>query len=204
MERTFLIVGHRVRTDAKFSLNDLCGSTGRLDILLRTINSSFLLSNGIRRNVTLYLVLQGEPDAPISICLKGPELRYLNPDERSTGALIRQALLTKGISEEWKRSTPGIYIAKREYDDLLMELIASGKRPVYLHETGVPLSEANFPNENGLLFLLGDQFDLTEEEEQRLQEISENPVGKISLGPEILHTDHCVILIHNALDRQEE
>ncbi|MCK4613579.1 MAG: tRNA (pseudouridine(54)-N(1))-methyltransferase TrmY, partial [Thermoplasmata archaeon] len=58
MTRIFVVVGHRVRTDAKFNLNDLCGSTGRLDILLRAINSAFLLSNGLRRDVELYLVLK--------------------------------------------------------------------------------------------------------------------------------------------------
>lgn len=136
MDRIFLVIGHRVRTDARFNLNDLCGSTGRLDILLRTINSAFLLSNGIRRDVILYFALQGEPDPPVSICLKGNELKYLNPDERSTGALIRQSLLVKRESGEWKRSTPGIYVSDRSYQELLEKLMSDGRVPVYLHETG--------------------------------------------------------------------
>lgn len=202
MERTFLVVGHRVRTDAKFNLNDLCGSTGRLDILLRTITSAFLLSNGIRRDVTLYMVLQGEPNPPISLCLKGNELKYLNPDERSTGALIRQAMLSKNISEEWKRSTPGIYISSKGYSDLLRELVTAGKRPVYLHETGESILHGDLAQDpSSLLFVLGDQFDLTEDEEIAIAESQDQPSGKISLGPEVLHTNHCVVLIHNALDR---
>ena len=48
--------------------------------------------------------------------------------------------------------------------------------------------------------VLGDQFDLSEKEEVMLGE----DARKISLGPRILHTDHCVILIHNALDIQSQ
>lgn len=232
-ERIFVVIGHRVRTDARFSLNDLCGSTGRLDILLRTINSGFLLSNGIRRNVRLYLVLQGDPEPPVTIRLMGNELKYLNPDERSTGALIRQALITMGKrgpreghrkeregigrhepegegdqeregdgeqewEQHWIRSTPGIYVSKKGFPELVDALKRGGRIPVYLHETGDPVREMDNDLLEKAFFVLGDQFDLSEEEEERVLE--GGGARKISLGPCILHTDHCVLLIHNALD----
>ena len=53
----FVILGHRVNTDGLFSLNDLSGSTGRLDILLRCVNAAFHLSNDIRKDVEVFLVL---------------------------------------------------------------------------------------------------------------------------------------------------
>ncbi|MDQ1371137.1 MAG: tRNA (pseudouridine54-N1)-methyltransferase, partial [Candidatus Thermoplasmatota archaeon] len=37
--RRFVVLGHRAITSADFKLDDLCGSTGRLDILLRCVNS---------------------------------------------------------------------------------------------------------------------------------------------------------------------
>ncbi|MCK4718267.1 MAG: tRNA (pseudouridine(54)-N(1))-methyltransferase TrmY, partial [Thermoplasmata archaeon] len=42
--RRFVVVGHRTVTTGDFNLDDLCGSTGRLDVLLRAVNSSLLLS----------------------------------------------------------------------------------------------------------------------------------------------------------------
>ncbi len=199
MERIFLVIGHRVRTDAKFNLNDLCGSTGRLDILLRTINSAFLLSNGIRKDVTVYFVLKGEPNPPVAIVLKGDELKYLNPDERSTGALIRQALLVRRDGSEWKRSTPGIFVSNRGVEEVVEELKGEERVPVYLHETGTSVYEDGFKEiGTNVFFVLGDQYDLTDDEEATI--LGEG-AGKIALGPNILHTDHCIILIHNALDR---
>ena len=194
MKRLFLVVGHKVRTDGRFSLNDLSGSTGRLDILLRVINSAFLLSNGIRRDAELFLVLKGEPEPPVTIRLEGESLKYLNPDERSTGALIRQALLTEREDEKEARSTPGIFVSERGYEEIVMEL-RKDRVPVHLHENGMPIREAEIP-ENAF-FVLGDKYDLTSEELEALGE-----PFTISLGPLPLHTDHCVTILNNELDVQ--
>ncbi len=194
MKRLFLVVGHKVRTDGRFSLNDLSGSTGRLDILLRVINSAFLLSNGIRRDAELFLVLKGEPEPPVTIRLEGKSLKYLNPDERSTGALIRQALLTEREDEKEARSTPGIFVSERGYEEIVMEL-RKDRVPVHLHENGMPIREAEIP-ENAF-FVLGDKYDLTSEELEALGE-----PFTISLGPLPLHTDHCVTILNNELDVQ--
>jgi len=194
MKRVFLVVGHKVRTDGRFSLNDLSGSTGRLDILLRVINSAFLLSNGIRRDTELFLVLNGEPEPPVTIRLEGESLKYLNPDERSTGALIRQALLTEREEKKEVRSTPGIFVSVRGYEEVVPEL-RKDRVPVHLHENGTPVREAEIP-ENAF-FVLGDKYDLTPEELEALGE----PLT-ISLGPLPLHTDHCVTILNNELDMQ--
>ena len=88
----FIVVGHKAVTSGDFKLDDMAGGAGRLDILLRCINSAMFLSHGIRRDTEIILVLQGEPDPPRTIRINGSEVRYLNPDERSTGALVRNAL----------------------------------------------------------------------------------------------------------------
>lgn len=80
--RTFIIAGHGKNTDGDFTLNDLAGSAGRIDVLLRCISASFLISNGIRRDTDVYLCLSG--DMTRTVRLVGEELKYLNPDERST------------------------------------------------------------------------------------------------------------------------
>ncbi|MFO7618376.1 MAG: tRNA (pseudouridine(54)-N(1))-methyltransferase TrmY [Thermoplasmata archaeon] len=190
---SFLVIGHRVSTDGKFSLNDLCGSAGRLDVLLRCVNSAFMLSNDIRRDVDLYLLLLGEPDPPKAIHFRGSELKYLNPDERSTGALVKNALM-KRADAGWQMSTPGIYVARKGMDDLFGEF--QGKRIVYLRENGASASTVSLsPND---IFVLGGKDDLTSEEEKAIQAWPDTL--RISLGPKSLHADHCITVALNMLD----
>ncbi|MDD4307509.1 MAG: tRNA (pseudouridine(54)-N(1))-methyltransferase TrmY [Thermoplasmata archaeon] len=190
----FVVVGRKVCTDGNFSLNDLTGSTGRLDVLLRCVNSAFMLSNDIRRDIDLYLVLMGEPDPPRTLRLCGSELKYLNPDERSTGALVKNALMKKP-DEGWTMSTPGIYVAKMGLPGVLAEL--QGRRLVYLKEEGAPISDVVLSQND--IFVLGGKEDLSPEDEKT---VSAWPVTlKISLGPKSLHADHCITVALNALDR---
>ncbi len=189
--KRFIIVGHRALTSGDFKLDDLAGSAGRLDILLRCINSAFFLSHDIRRDVEVYLVLQGPPSPPRTVRLVGSELRYLNPDERSTAALVRNALLHQGKM----KTSPGIYVSNDSFFDLIYRF-AKESRMVYLKETGMRQEEADLRGE--VTFVLSDNQDLSSEEEELL--LQTNPLI-LNLGPLSYHSDHCIILVHNLLDR---
>ncbi len=205
--RSFVIIGHRVKTSSDFNLNDLCASTGRLDILLRCINAAFFLSGDIRRDTEIYLVLLGEPEPPKTVHLVGSELKYLNPDERSTGALIRNALM-KEIKNEEIRSTPGIYVSGKNFEELLKDL---ENQIIYLKETGedirreiVYLKEEGedvrqMDLQNDAVFVLGGQKDLTEDEEEILKK---HNAKTVSLGPVKLHASHCITIVNNEMDRR--
>jgi tRNA (pseudouridine54-N1)-methyltransferase len=106
--RTFIVVGHKAVTTPDFSLEDLPGTSGRMDILCRSINSAFVLSHGIRRDVQVFLVMLGG-ESPKTLRLMGDQLRHLNPDERTTAALLKKALAI-AAEPEWTRSTPGILV----------------------------------------------------------------------------------------------
>jgi tRNA (pseudouridine54-N1)-methyltransferase len=192
---SFVVIGQKVGTDGKFSLNDLTGSTGRLDVLLRCVNSAFMLSNDIRRNVDLYLVLMGEPDPPKALHFCGNELKYLNPDERSTAALVKNALMKKAGSD-WVKSTPGISVSRKGFSDILEGL--KGRRLIYLKEEGASISEVNLKEDD--VFVLGGKEDLSLEEEALIQTWPETQ--KISLGPRSLHADHCITVVLGLLDNK--
>lgn len=192
--RRFIVIGHKAATAADFKLDDLAGGAGRLDVLLRCINSAFFLSHDIRKDVEVILVLQGPPGPARTIRLVGSELRYLNPDERSTGALIRNALMRDARSEE--RSTPGIYVSIRTYQDVL-GLLGEGTELVYLKEDGVDIREMEFQED--VTFVLSDHMDLTADEEGLLLQYKPKVV---KLGPVSYHADHCITLVNNELDRR--
>ncbi|MBO4356713.1 MAG: tRNA (pseudouridine(54)-N(1))-methyltransferase TrmY [Candidatus Methanomethylophilaceae archaeon] len=194
--RYFVITGHKAVSTGDFKLDDIAGGAGRLDILVRCVNSAFFLSHNLRKDVEAYLVLEGGDDPPKTIIFKGADLRYLNPDERSTSSLIRNALLKKVKPGEELRSSPGVYITKMSFEDVLKRLSEKGTF-VYLKEDGVDCREFDFP-ENPI-FVLGDNHDLTEEEENLL--LSYSP-EKICIGPYSLHADHCMIIVQNEVDRR--
>lgn len=192
--RRFIVIGHRATTSAGFKLDDLCGSTGRLDVLLRCINSAFFLSHDIRKDVEVFLVLLGPPSPPKTVRFVGSELKYLNPDERSTGALVRNALMQKVIGEE--RSSPGIYISNRSYRDVF-SILSKESRVVYLKEDGIDIREAVLSGD--VTFVLGDDQDLRTEEEEALMTYQPD---RVRLGPISYHADHCITIVNNELDRR--
>ncbi|MDR2846348.1 MAG: tRNA (pseudouridine(54)-N(1))-methyltransferase TrmY [Candidatus Methanoplasma sp.] len=195
--RYFVITGHRAATTGDFKLDDISGGAGRLDILVRCVNSVFFLSHDLRKDAEAYLVLEGGDDAPKTVRFSGESLRYLNPDERSTSSLVRNALLKKIPEGEEVRSSPGVFISKMSFADVIEKLSAVGNF-VYMKEDGTDCREYEFP-ENPI-FVLGDNKDLTEEEESVLLERSPS---KISIGPLSLHADHCIIVAQNELDRRK-
>ena len=220
--RNFIIVGHRAVTDSNFSLNDLPGSGGRMDILTRCINAAFHLSHNIRHDVEVAVLLLGPEKPPKTIRFIGSELKYLNPDERSTGALIRNALIKQSASNLESsidkssnkvtapqsdsfpgieiKSSPGVYISNIGLSDLI-EYYSANSSIIYLKETAPDIHDSGteiIGDDNELTFVLSDHIDFTADEEKIIREHSEL---EFSIGPEILHTEHCIILVHNFLDK---
>ena len=194
--RRFVITGHKAIADGSFKLDDLGGGGGRVDILCRCVNSAFVLSHNVRTDAEIFLVMQGGEDAPKTVRIDGSTVRYLNPDERSTASLIRNACLKKLPQGKELVSSPGVSISRKGFADVIKELSGKGTF-VYLKEDGTDVRDFSFP-ENPI-FVLGDNQDLTEEEESLL--LSYNP-AKISVGPVSLHADHCMILVQNEMDRR--
>lgn len=194
--RTFVVVGHKATTQPNFSLEDIPGTSGRLDILCRSVTSAFVLSHGIRKDVLVYLVLLGgEP--PKTIRLVGETLRHLNPDERTTAALLKKALAVEA-TPEWAMSTSGIFIRTGGLPELLEDLKPRSVRLVYLKEDGKDFRcLKDEPQEREMAFVLGDHTGMTPEEESLLALAGAEVV---TLGPASLHADHCIVVTNWLLD----
>jgi tRNA (pseudouridine54-N1)-methyltransferase len=193
--KSFVIIGHKAAT-APFSLNDLPGAAGRMDILCRCVNAALFLSHNLRRDVRMYLVLKGGIQ-PKLILFDGSSVRYLSPDERSAASLIKKAL-EKNAQDFWTESTPGVSIRKGDFGDLLEEL---NRKIIYLRENGDDVRGKKFEPYDELLFVLGDHEGLTGEEEKIIGGYEHEIV---SVGTLSLHADHCIVLLHNEMDRAEK
>ncbi len=192
--RNFVIVGHKATTNPNFSLEDIPGTSGRLDILCRGVTSAFVISHGIRKDVCVYLVLLGG-DVPKTIRLQGETLRHLNPDERTTAALLKKALAVPA-TPEWTMSTSGIFVRTGGLAQVLDNL--KDVRKIYLREDGLDIRGLSAGELAGdAAFILGDHTGMTLEEEIM---ISEAGAEVVSLGPTSLHADHCIVIINWFMD----
>jgi len=191
--RRFLVLGHRVPIKPGFSLNDLPGGAGRLDVLCRAVGASLFLSHGIRPDVETILLLQNA----VQIRILAERVKRLNPDERSTAALIQRALESLGEFEEEVESTPGIFVSRGSLSDALDRLYQLEAAPVVLHENGEPAESFVFPQDPA--FILSDHLEFNEDDNGTLADLP-----RISLGPRSLHSSQAITITHYLLDRREE
>jgi len=190
--RQFLIVGHDAPTTPEFSLDDLAGGAGRLDVLCRCVNSAFFLSHSIREDVRVHLVLGDE----FTVRFEGADLRRLNPDERSTAALVRQALEHRedAIGHVPAESTPGVSIRRMGFEETL-DHVADGTTVFELHEDGDPIADVEPPADP--LFVLSDHNEFADRERSLLDAEADR---RVRVGPKVLHADHTITVAHNYLD----
>jgi tRNA (pseudouridine54-N1)-methyltransferase len=185
----FAILGHSARTDGSFSLNDLPGSGGRMDVLCRCVNASLFLSHDLRRDVDCYLVLLGAPSGPKTVKFSGSSVRSLSPDERSAGALIRK-VIDIPCGSEFREAADGIFIRKGG-----LERLISDQKFAVLDETGNDIRTVrDLPG----AFLLSDHMNFTAGENELVRDCP-----RLSVGPKCLHADHAITVLHNELDRRD-
>ncbi|ELZ30335.1 hypothetical protein C475_01332 [Halosimplex carlsbadense 2-9-1] len=190
--RQFVVLGHDAPTTPDFSLDDIAGGAGRLDVLCRCVTSAFFLSHDIREAVRVHLVLADE----FTVTFDGRELRRLNPDERSTAALVRGALdeREEAIGHQPVETSPGVSLTRKGFEPTL-DAAARDGAVVQLHEDGDPVVDAEPPADP--TFVLSDHRDFTDREADLLAESADR---RVRLGPEALHADHAITVAHNYLD----
>jgi tRNA (pseudouridine54-N1)-methyltransferase len=199
-------------------MDDLAGAAGRWDLLARCVQSALFVSHDLRRDTELVLVLLGPPSPPKAIRVSGALVQRLNPDERSTVALLSRALelpLPPGGAEVM--SSQGVYVSRA---DLLAVLdtpapapasnptstpapfssAPGGRRLVLLDESGRHGGPERLPEAVGPdpTFVIGDDRGLTGDQ---LDALRARGAVELSLGPVSLHADHCIVVVHNLLDR---
>ncbi len=195
--RSFVVMGHSAFAYGDFSLNDLPGSAGRMDIMTRCVTSSLFISHGLRKDAQVHLILEGEllsGELPRVVTFAGADMKHLNPDERSTAALIRNALIqySKG-----KRASPGISVRTSTLDGVLASL--NDHEIFLLAEDGKDIRESSLDETKDLAFVLSDNVDFSKDE---MTTIMKHAKMKLSLGPLPILSSQCITIVNNELDRR--
>lgn len=200
MIREFILRARKARTDPFFNLNDLPGSGGRMDLVARCISSALFISDNIRRDTNIHVVLEGPSRPPRTVSFYGNDLRGVHPDERNIASHIRIAL-DKGLNlreDEEIDISPGIKISKKSWESLVKEKIKICKM-FYLDKKGKDIREVKIEDYDHVCFLLGDHKGIPQKSEKLIKKLN---IEKISLGKVTYFASHSIAIAHYELDRR--
>ena len=179
LKRIFVVFLKQAVPDPALNLNSLTG-TGRLDVLCRTITSTFFLSNAFRKNTELYAYFE---TVALLIRFEGSLLRRLNPDERSIAGFLRSVFQNKKI-----KGTSSRLMALEDFPSMF-------PAGYLLDVAGKNLPQTRQPQKQPPVFFLGDHLGFTLEEKKIFDYLQ-----PLSLGSKSLLTSQCIAIIHHWLD----
>jgi tRNA (pseudouridine54-N1)-methyltransferase len=196
--RRFIVIGQLATASPEFSLDDLPSSSGRLDIALRCLRATLLVSHGLRSDAIAYLVLLGGPRAPRTVRVEGAFARYVRPDERSLAVLNKKALAQAPGGETFAAVRPGIAVADAGLDAVIADV---GRATRYVLEEGAPDVRDCDLDLGDAAFFVGDHLGFNHVTRSELSVLGARPIG---VGPVSIHADDAITIVGNELDRQAE
>jgi tRNA (pseudouridine54-N1)-methyltransferase len=183
LPKEFILFSRQGQTSPDFTnLHD----AGRLDIVYECVVASLFLSHGLRRNVTFHAILNGPPNPPLHIQIKGDTLHDVR-----TNIEIWQQIIQKTIAGQ---THPGISASKTSFE-ALVNTKARTRQVYVLEEDGKDISQV--PLGENCLFILGDHVGLPKKAESFALRYGE----KISLGKQPYLAASCITIINYTLDR---
>jgi tRNA (pseudouridine54-N1)-methyltransferase len=199
--RRFVIIGQKATASSDFLLDDVPGTSGRLDVLLRCVRAAMLFSHGIRPNIVVYLVLLGGARAPRVLRIDSAIAKFIRPDERSLATLARKALASRADvgAGTFVEVRSGISVMSGGLGDVIADL---GAVTPYVLDEGASndVREIVTVGRNGAAFFLGDHLGFEDATRARLVAIGARPVR---VGPVSVHAEDAIAIVSNEMDRRE-
>jgi tRNA (pseudouridine54-N1)-methyltransferase len=195
MSRKFAIIGHRAPSSGKINLNDLAGSSGRIDVLARAVNTALFLSHGIREDTDIILHLNGGPGPSRRIWFEGARLRGVYPDERGIAGHVNKALKEPVPAiGQYVEIHPGFWHSGGGIDQTIDEWRRDDVDIIVLDSEGEPFNpEIHGSTTTG--FILSDDLPFTAAELEIITDFK-----KVSLGDTWLQGHVCISIIHHLMD----
>lgn len=193
--REFILLALKAKTSL-FNVNNL-PEEGRMDLVCRTVSNALFISNDVRRDTIIHVVMTGPKYPPKIVSFYGKDLKGINPDEKSIAENINLAL-EKGKNLKLNEETNlknGIVVSKKSFEQLVRE--KSNNQIVYLHKKGEDIRKIKFKDD--VVFVLGDYIGMPKKTESLLERFG---AKKSNLSPVMLFASHCIIIVHNELDRR--
>jgi tRNA (pseudouridine54-N1)-methyltransferase len=200
MTKRYVIVGQTASASPNFSLVDLPGTSGRLDVLLRSLRAALLVSHGVRRDTIVYLALFGGTLAPRVLRIDGSAIRFVRPDERALGFLVQKALTRTAdvtAGQGFVPIRPGLALAVGGLEAVVADFDGNETRCV-LEEGATDVRATKLPTSSVAVFV-GDHHGFAPKIRAYLDSQGCIPIG---IGPISLHADDAIAILHNEMDRR--
>ena len=195
MDRRFAVIGHRAQSTGKINLNDLAGSTGRIDVLARAVNTGLFLSHGIRNDTHVTLHLLGGPGPSRRIRFEGPKLRGVHPDERAIAGQIGKALKEPVPAiGQFIELHSGFWHTGGGLEQTILEWKRENVRIFVLDAGGIPFDSEKHTSDS-IGFILSDDQPFGDSDLELM-----NGLERISLGETWLQGHACISILHHHLD----
>ncbi len=196
MKRVFILKATKARTDDKFTIKDLPGSGGRMDLVCRCILSALLLSRTHRADTIFYAVLEGPPKPSITIGIEGEKIKVLPRDELQTALVLKEMLNPDRVT-----FPSGFELINKSFQEMVGEQL--NKSEIYvLHKSGIDINKTFTQSQKvkkpQIAFILGDHTGLSPNDMEYLVEKSIKP---LSLGNKEYIGSQCIFLVQEKMDR---
>ena len=196
--RSFVVLARDATASSDFSLDDLPGTSGRLDVGLRCVRAALLISHGLRRDVVVYLVLGKGGGVQCTFRIRGADAQFLRPDERSLAVLLKKTLAV-GVPETagFVEVRPGVALARGGLDRVVADV---GPATLYVLEEGAPdVRSVSDLVATDSTFLLGGHTGFDPETRKAIGALGARP---LSVGPIGIHAEDVVTILSNEFDRR--
>lgn len=198
--REFIYYSRTAPTAGNYIKENLQES-GRIDIAIHTVISTFFLSHAIRTDAKLHLCFAGPPTPPRHLEMKpviegqtGIDKIYLA--KTNVSAVIKK-MLYKYKEGEKNEVFPGFWIEKKGFLELANDLAKEGRTIYALDPKGEDIRTVEI-KENPI-FILGDHKGLPDKELKRLKKM----YVPVSIGPKTYFASQTIAIVNNELDRRE-
>ncbi|MDI6737510.1 MAG: tRNA (pseudouridine(54)-N(1))-methyltransferase TrmY [Nanoarchaeota archaeon] len=193
--REFILRARTAKT-GDFNANDL-PAAGRMDSVCASVSNALNIANALRKDTIIHVVLEGSPEPPKLLTFCGDRIKGMAWDEKSIGEFIKKALIKARGKAERIDACEGLFVEKKSFEALVKEKLKDGKQVVYLHHEGKDIREAALKED--IVVVFGDYIGMPRATEGLLDRLG---AERISLGPKMLFAAHCILIMHNELDRR--
>jgi tRNA (pseudouridine54-N1)-methyltransferase len=190
--REFIYYSKNAVTAGNYIKDNLM-KAGRMDIVCNVIIAIFFISNEMRDDVKLHLILDGPPNAPRHLVLESNQEMPIS--KKNVAGLIKKLLYKSPNKEGLKEIMPGCSAEKKSFEHLVKELDKEGKNVFLLDGKGEDIR--NLQLKKNEVFIIGDHEGFPKDKKKFLKRID-----KISVSPRTLFASQVITIINNEIDRQ--
>jgi len=194
----FIVRAHAAATDPARFLGQV-GTAGHVEYLARIIVNALFIAKGHRADTTLTLVVENSTDYSRALTLRGESLGNLNglTEPELLETLANSLFEARALAKEAEIVTEhGIRVSATSFEHLAKQRLAACE-VLLLDRKGEDLRDCELRGD--AVFLLGDHVPMPRKLQKSLVRQGARP---LSVGPVMLHTAQCIVVIQNEFDRR--